>query len=111
MEHAYRVAYRYLLYQAMLDIRTLERPTLNAKPAIAEAAVVSIIREANEAGAIAYWLHNLALASAHDFDSFNESGFWSQHAKLLERYPGIANHYRPLFDRVVAENRSPEGAK
>jgi hypothetical protein len=111
MEHAHKVAYRYLLYQAMLDIRTLERPALSAEVAIAEATLSSIIRDANEAGAIAYWLHNLALASAHDFDSFDERGFWSQHKRLLERYPGIAGHYKPLFDRMVAENRTPEGAK
>jgi hypothetical protein len=75
---------------------------------IAESSVSRIIRAANEAGAIACWLHNLALASAHDFHSFDESGFWSQHTALLERYPGIAGHYRPLFDRMVAENHQPE---
>jgi hypothetical protein len=111
MEHAKKVAYRYLLYQAMLDIRTLERPALDAKLVIAESSVSRIIRDANEAGAIAYWLHNLALASAHDFHSFDESGFWSQHTQLFERYPGIADHYRPLFDRMVAESRQPDGAK
>jgi hypothetical protein len=95
MEQTHKVAYRHLLYQAMLDIRGLE--WLRAE----SSDIGDIVREANDAGAIAYWLHNLALASAQDFASFDEDRFWRQHARLTERYPGAAEHYREVFDREL----------
>src|SRR4051812_42736635 len=104
MEQSHRVAYRHLLYQAMLDIRGLEG--LKADPS----GMGDVVRQANHAGAIAYWLHNLALASAQDFASFNEDAFWSQHARLRERYPGTADHYREVFDCVLGKRGGPEGA-
>jgi hypothetical protein len=97
MEHSRKAAYRHLLYQAMLDIRGLEWLTTESS------AVQDVVRQANEAGAVAFWLHNLALASAQDFPSFDEEAFWSQHARLVERYPGAADHYREVFDRIVAD--------
>jgi hypothetical protein len=104
MEQLHRVAYRHLLYQAMLDIRGLE--WLKAE----SSDVGDVVRQANHAGAIAYWLHNLALASAQDFASFDEDAFWAQHVRLTERYPGAADHYREVFDRVVGNRGGPEGA-
>src|SRR5687767_2059074 len=101
MEQSQRVAYRHLLYQAMLDIRGLEG--LKAE----QSDVGDVVRQANHAGAIAYWLHNLALASAQDFSSFDEGAFWTQHARLIERYPGAADHYREVFDRILGKPGGP----
>ena|SRR5688572_22805176 len=103
MDHSRKVAYRHLLYQAMLDIRGLEWLRSDSPD------VHDVVRPANEAGALAYWLHNLALASAQDFPSFNEEAFWSQHARLIERYPGAADHYREIFDRTVADGAAEAG--
>jgi hypothetical protein len=103
MEDSRKAAYRHLLYEAMLHIRGLEWLRNETSD------VEDVVRQANEAGALAYWLHNLALASAQDFPSFNEEAFWSQHARLVERYPGAADHYREFFDRMV-ENGAAEGA-
>lgn len=103
MEQSRRVAYRHLLYQAMLDIRGLE--WLKAEPS----DMGDVVQQANRAGAIAYWLHNLALASAQDFASFDEDAFWSQHVRLMERYPGVADHYREVFDREMGKHGGSEG--
>jgi hypothetical protein len=89
-------AYRYLLYVAMLDIRAYcpwGEPSQD--PAVRERQYHS----SRIAGGIAYWLHNLALAAAGDFEQFNEDAFWKTHAHFCARFPGELERYRTQFDQ------------
>jgi hypothetical protein len=94
-------AYRYLLYVAMLDIRTYCQWSSD------ESDDPKVWREqyrsARFAGGIAYWLHNLALAAADDFDGFNEDAFWMQHVFFCKRFPQAGlERYRTQFDQRLA---------
>jgi len=73
MTSTQKSAYRYLLYLAMLDIRIYcqSRGEPSADPAVRERQYHS----SRIAGAIADWLHNLALAAADDFERFDEDAF------------------------------------
>lgn len=87
-------AYRYLLYQATLEIRSI-----GESPA-----------ELRRAAAIAYWLHNLALYSAHDFDGFQEESFWHDYEMLNEKNPDYhLSNFKDVFERVLSENIGPHG--
>jgi hypothetical protein len=93
-------AYRYLLYWAMLDIRPIAwagfrffNPFNWRKMA----------QQVQRAGAIAGWLHNLALYSAVDFDRFNEEWFWDEIERRRRQDPQFhLEHYREMFDREMA---------
>ena len=100
MEQQRKHAYRYLLYQATLDIRPLAwlrwdwyrfwNPLHRRRE----------WRRIRCAGAIADWLHNLALFSALDFGRFDEEWFWRDFEKLRASYPEFGlERYRDLFDR------------
>jgi hypothetical protein len=92
MEHKRQQAYRYLLYQFLLDIRTA--PAAPEKwPQPEQQAYVAY------AGSLAYLLHNLALAAATSFEGFDEARFWQALAAFNERNPAIAaTHLQPLFE-------------
>ncbi len=62
------------------------------------------------AGAIAYWLHNLADQASRDFSGFTEEGFWQQHADYCRRFPdGSFDVYRKRFDQYLKDGvNSPE---
>jgi hypothetical protein len=70
-------AYRKLLYWAMLDIRVLSQPSLRVgwNPLTWR----KFHLRANAAGAIADWLHNLALHSALEFQRFEPDRFWKDY--------------------------------
>jgi hypothetical protein len=89
-------AYRYLLYQAMLDIRIhcQSRGEPSQDPAIWQQQY----QRSRIAGGIADWLHNLALAASDDFERFDEIAFWKTHAYFCTRFPGELEHYRTWFD-------------
>jgi hypothetical protein len=59
------------------------------------------------AGGIAYWLHNLALAAAEDFEKFNEEAFWNTHAHFCKRFPGELERYRTQFDQRLNGDDPP----
>ncbi len=77
-----KAAYRYLLYQAMLDIRILCQPRLS----------ISIrewrrqYRNSRIAGRTANWLHNLAHCSVNDFHGFDAYWFWQEYDDLSKRF-------------------------
>jgi hypothetical protein len=93
-------AYRYLLYWAMLEIRPLQwlsgRGWRSWNPFYWR-------REARRiqcAGAIADWLHNLALYSSLDFRGFNEEWFWRHFETARSAFSEFGlERYRDLFDR------------
>lgn len=94
---AQKSAYRYLLYLAMLDIRIYcqSRGEPSTDPAVYERQY----RHSRIAGAIADWLHNLALAASSEFNRFDEDGFWKTHAYFCQKFPSELARYRTQFDQ------------
>ncbi|RTQ49274.1 hypothetical protein EJV47_14125 [Hymenobacter gummosus] len=94
-----RNAYRYLLYHFLLEIRLAPaaRPSCELS-AEQQAAYVDF------AGAMAYQLHNLALAAAQDFAGFEEAAFWGQFGVMDHWQPGsgVAARYRRVFEQQLA---------
>ena len=109
MDEQRKKAYRYLLYDAMLDIRGIEwvnyRPLRLANPF----TLRKELRRASRAGAVADWLHNLAMFAADDFDGFREDWFWQHYERMVERH-GDRWGYRGQFDRRLEELGRPTGA-
>ena len=77
-----KAAYRYLLYQAMLDIRILCQPRLSWNPLDWRRQYWN----SRVAGKIASWQHNLAQYSACDFDGFNTQEYWDGYDRLCSRF-------------------------
>jgi hypothetical protein len=99
MEDRRKRAYRYLLYAATLDTRPIEwfwyRGIARLVPFVSRRKVRAVKR----AGALADWLHNLALYSALDFEGFDEAWFWRDHDSICSRNPDLAiEGYRRLFE-------------
>ena len=94
-------AYRYLLYQAMLDIRVWGdwSSEESSDPEIWKRRYLT----SRFAGVTAYWLHNLALAAAEDFHGFDEVSFWKSHQHWSERFPlASLERYRTVFEERLA---------
>ena len=99
MTSAQKSAYRYLLYQAMLDIRTYCQS--RGEPSTDAAVWERQYHASRIAGGIADWLHNLAIAAADDFERFDEDAFWKTHAHFCTRFPGELERYRTVFDEKL----------
>jgi hypothetical protein len=97
MEEKKKRAYRYLLYLATLDVRTLQ---IHGKAeTITDEDRKKNVLWASSCGALAYWLHNLALASVDDFEGFNESAFWNQYEYFNDKFPDFGfGRYKKSFD-------------
>src|SRR5688572_1735158 len=102
MDDARKHAYRFLLYWAMLDIRHVQWITYRPFRLLNPLILRRELRRASRAGAIADWMHNLAVYSAHDFDGFNEQWFWEEYEGLAGRVPEVAA-YRTIFERRICE--------
>lgn len=90
-------AYRYLVYWAMLDIRLICQDFDHTWNPFCWSRYARRIRCA---GAIADWLHNLALFSSLNFRQFSEDVFWKDFELLRSRYPEFGlERYRDLFDK------------
>jgi hypothetical protein len=98
-------AYRYLLYQFLIEIRTVPIPPSPEK--FNTATFEWLVKRNYYTGAIAYHLHNFALAAANDFIGFNEEHFWVGLEHFSVRNPEIplATRYRTVFERRLAELR------
>jgi hypothetical protein len=69
------------------------------------------MRRINRAGAVADWLHNLALFSALELVGFDEERFWHDYRWLSELYPEIELlGYRAEFERELGESSGQETA-
>lgn len=110
LDDDHKNAYRYLIYWAMLDIRGIEWITYRPLRLFNPFTLWWQLRRASRAGAIACWLHNLALASADDFKGFNEDWFWREHARTEERCGGLSP-YRDVFDQRLEELKQPDRRK
>lgn len=95
-------AYRYLLYWAMLEIRPIAWLRLRTLRLLNPWHWRNEVRRIRGAGAIADWLHNLALFSALDFARFDEARFWGELDDLIRRHPEYElGHYRNLFEQEL----------
>jgi hypothetical protein len=94
MDERRKNAYRYLLYQAMLDIRPIA--WLRLRNPLRWPGAFHRIRQA---GALADWLHNLALFASLDFVHFDEEWFWKDGRSLEAHYPGLnLARYQRIFE-------------
>jgi hypothetical protein len=104
MEEARKFAYRYLLYQATLGIRPIVWFSPRWFPLWNPIRWVVSAREIRRAGAVADWVHNLALFSALDFRRFDEERFWDEYERLRRRHPEYElDSYRSVFEWAVSE--------
>ncbi len=93
-------AYRYLLYQAMLDIRQLcqSRSKASVNPVEWRRQYLS----SRAAGALADWLHNLAHYSSLGFRGFDADWFWQEYDGLCRQYNHVKTgkwlDYRKRFE-------------
>lgn len=98
MDERRQAAYRYLLYQALLDIRQIgwQRWTLNPWRKQFYRTQIQF------AGALADALHNLAIFAATSFDRFDEEQFWNEMSRLAKLFPNRrVERYQEMFnDRV-----------
>ena len=91
MDALRKAAYRGILYNFLLNIRTIPTPLMNNKQAITIGKF---------AGPVAYQLHNLALASVNDFAGFQEAHFWHSLDTFNANNPDTQiTHLRVQFER------------
>jgi|GEM_PF-908826 len=103
-----KLAYNYLLYQAMLEIRHLEWWT-SAWPRwqyINPRFWANQYRRIRYCGALANALHNLAMFSSYDYDHFEEETFWRGMESLKKRFPTLADNYLHRFECRLNELES-----
>lgn len=95
MDERRKNAYRYLLYQFMLDIRTT--PIFeSALPADWTAELRD--NRLRYSGSVAYLLHNFALQAATDFVDFDEERFWRNIEACNQIGPkDYLSHFRKVF--------------
>lgn len=110
MDPQRKYAYRYLLYSATLDIRPLAwlPQGLFRARSWNPRAWRQDRQRVRFAGAVADWMHNLALYSAVEFAGFNEEWFWRDFHRLAREFPDfVPERYRQLFDQAVGEYTPP----
>jgi hypothetical protein len=105
MDEHRKAAYRYLLYQALLEIRPLGWLRVPLWPLHWRRE----LRRIRRAGEVADWFHNLAMFSALDFERFDEAWFWRELDQRDKRHPEYdLQAYRVRFEEHLA--RSPKNA-
>ncbi len=101
MDEHRKYAYRYLLYWAMVEIRSLA-----FKPSTVQWFNPLFwrhqMRRRQALGELANWLHNMAAFSMRDFAGFQERRFWEEFEQLRIRHPQF-QYYRSLFQNALAE--------
>lgn len=108
MDEQRKHAYRWLLYWAMLEVRPLQWMGSRGWRSWSPLYWRREARRVQYAGAVADWLHNLALYSSVNFQGFNEEWFWRDFEMAQFRFPEFGlEHYRELFERHA--NPPPEG--
>jgi hypothetical protein len=99
MEPHRKRAYRYLLYQFLIDIRTT--PTADNTAHLTEQQCRNHL---NYAGGVAYLLHNFALAAADEFIGFDEEAFWQMVENFSQKFPKMSIlHFKKVFEMALAE--------
>ena len=105
-----KAAYRYLLYQAMLDIRRLCQPRLSWNPKVWQRQY----HNCRIAGSIANWLHNRVQCSFDDSCGFNAYWFWQDYDTLCTRFqrlgPGTWFDYRRRYNDHLARLKKEQNS-
>jgi len=106
MDEHRNYAYRYLLYWAMLETRSLEWFPRRGWHILNPLYWRREFRRIRRIGALADWLHNLAAFSGSDFDGFDEQWFWRDHESFCRRHAGFGfQNYKDLFESHLEESR------
>jgi hypothetical protein len=104
-------AYRYLLYWATLEIRPLQWLGRGGLRSWNPFFWRREGRRVQCAGAIADWLHNLALFSSINFARFDEDRFWKDFDWVRSRYPEFGlERYHKLFKERASTAPEREGS-
>jgi hypothetical protein len=105
MDEQRKRAYRYLLYNAMLEIRPIAWMPFGFFRCLNPFYWRSTSQRILRAGVIADWLHNLAHFSALDFERFDEEWFWREYSAFEGKYPAFRlSKYKDLFERILSES-------
>lgn len=91
-------AYKTLLYQALLDIRTLSGDLAWS----GEAQPETVVQTSKEIFFIANVFHNLANSVINNLLDYNETDFWNQLDQLNIIYPNTTN-YKKLYEQMISE--------
>lgn len=91
-------AYKTLLYQALLDIRTLSGNLAWSGKAHPE----TVVQTSKEIFFIANVFHNLANSVINNLLDYNETDFWNQLDQLSNIYPNTTN-YKKLYQQMINE--------
>lgn len=103
VEEQRKLAYRHLIYWAMLNIRPLEWLGRRGWRSWSPVYWRRESRRVQCAGAVANWLHNLALYSALNFQRFDEARFWLDFERVRSLFPEFGlEYYRAEFDRYAS---------
>jgi hypothetical protein len=103
-----KLAYRFVIYWGMLDIRRLQNDIDRPLRLLNPIRLYRTWRHAQRAGATAEWLHNAAHFSTFDFEDFREDWFWNEHDRLVERFGNDFN-YRDVFEARLKDSGRPLG--
>ncbi|MDY3559296.1 hypothetical protein R5W23_000270 [Gemmata sp. JC673] len=112
MDDRRKNAYRYLLYWAMLNFRTLQGAGPRGWRSWSPIHWRREARWVRFAGTVADALHNLAVYSSVNFRGFDEEWFWRDVETVRSRFPEFASavgYYRELFERRIS--LIPDGSK
>jgi hypothetical protein len=92
MDAKLKVAYRKILYNFLIQIKSPDVPS-----------ETSAVTTGRYAAPVAYALHNFALASANDFIGFDEVAFWKMLAAWDACFPELGfSSFKKQFDWDLA---------
>src|SRR5262245_12399701 len=104
MDDNHKNAYRFLLYEATHDTRTLLWRMYWHRRMLSPCIRRWLFAEARCIGALADWLHNPALFSSLDFEGFDEDRFWQEYEHFAEKYGWIGpERYQDFFEGRLEE--------
>jgi len=87
----------------MLEIRPLRWMATRWLDRLNPFRGIRVLQQAQAAGALADWLHNLAMYSALDFRDFDEDRFWKDYEWFARHgHEASLTSYRAEFERVLA---------
>ena len=109
-------AYRCILYHALLEIRPVEWLGRSWRDRLLPTRWIENRRRVRMAGALADWLHNLALFSALEFEGFDQEWFWTDYDRILRRHGRFSpTDYRRFFadrkkdsEKEIAERKAAQ---
>ena len=101
MKKSQKQAYRFLLYWGYVEIRPIQWSFTGL---IFLFRPVSTIRYIQQNGALADWLHNLALYSTLDFEGFDEDRFWEDGVYFGKKHPETYERYKLLYEQELAKD-------